>query len=98
MTALLNSETLMMRLTVRENVRAHLEKLKAEKEKTEKAQKAKSGAGAGMHPQEKDIPDAIRDAMPQVPDTLPFGVTLPDPAKTTHSDALKNAIEEAHRP
>ena len=70
------------------------EKLKAEREKAEKTKAAAKRA------EENRIPDAIQDAMPRLPENvkLPFGVQLPDPAKVTGSQALKNAIEEAHQP
>ena len=74
------------------------EKLKAEREKAEKEQKA--AARKAQQQQAQEVPQAIQDAMPRMPENLklPMGVTLPDPAKITHSDPLKNAIEEGGKP
>jgi hypothetical protein len=69
------------------------EKLKAERERVEKEKRAAQKA------RESAVPQAIQDAMPKLPENvkLPFGVSLPDPAKVTHSDALKRAIDEAQK-
>jgi hypothetical protein len=70
------------------------DKLKAEKEKAEKAEKAR--VAAAKRAEQSKLPTAIEDAMPRLPENLklPLGIQLPDPAKVTHSDALRKAIEE----
>jgi len=77
------------------------EKLKAEREKAEKDKKVAEHQKQQqqLQQQPQDVPQAIQDAMPKMPENLklPLGVTLPDPAKMTHSDALKKAIEEGQQ-